>query len=101
VQYSFNYQDAHFTVLDNSRTMSLTSDQMDFLEKDLAANKDKQPKFVFFHKPYWIPLLKLGATDFPLQKLCKKFDVTFVVSGHGQAVVAAADDSVHRDVAAS
>src|SRR5262245_30223742 len=59
--YSFNYQDAHFTVLDNSRTLQLSDDQMQFLEADLKANQDRRPKFVFFHKPYWIVFLKVGS----------------------------------------
>jgi hypothetical protein len=59
-QYSFNYQDAHFVVLDNSRTADLSEEQLDFLERDLEANKDRRPKFVFFHRPFWIPLLMLA-----------------------------------------
>ena len=30
--YSFNYQEAHFTVLDNSRTADLSQEQLQFLE---------------------------------------------------------------------
>ncbi len=85
--YSFNFEDTHFTVLDNSRTNELTDDQLAFLEKDLSANKDKNPKFVFFHKPYWIALLKLGSTDFPLHQIAKKHGVQFIVSGHGHQFV--------------
>src|SRR5437667_12351532 len=48
-QYSFNYQDAHFTVLDNSRTENLGDDQMKFLERDLEQNREHNPKFIFFH----------------------------------------------------
>lgn len=87
VKYSFNYQDAHFTILDNSRTTDLTQDQLDFLAADLEANKDKNPKFIFFHKPYWIPLLKLGASDFPLHKLALKYGVHHIISGHGHQFV--------------
>src|SRR5439155_3434352 len=39
--YGFNFQNAHFTVLDNSQTENLTGEQMSFLAQDLAANKDR------------------------------------------------------------
>jgi predicted phosphodiesterase len=93
--YSFDYQEAHFTVLDNSRTNDLTEDQMNFLAKDLEANKDKKPKFVFFHKPYWIMPLKLGSGEFPLHQLVKKYGVEDVISGHGHVFVRIVRDGVN------
>src|SRR6185369_4120912 len=81
--YSFNYQDAHFTVLDNSRSLDLTDTQLKFLESDLKANQDRSPKFVFFHKPYWIAFLKVGSGEFALHQLAKKYGVSYVISGHG------------------
>jgi len=92
--YSFNYQDAHFTVLDNSRTSDLSADQIEFLEKDLAAHKDKNPKFVFFHKPYWIALLKLGSGEFPLHQVAKKYGVQHIISGHGHQFVRIVRDGI-------
>lgn len=92
--YSFNYQDAHFTVLDNSRTSDLSADQIEFLEKDLAAHKDKNPKFVFFHKPYWIALLKLGSGEFPLHQVAKKYGVQHIISGHGHQFVRMVRDGI-------
>ena len=83
VQYGFNYQDAHFTVLDNSRSLELSAEQLEFLERDLVKNKDRSPKFVFFHQPFWIPLIKLGASNFPLHQLALKYGVTHIFSGHG------------------
>lgn len=94
VQYSFNYQDAHFTVLDNSRTNDLTQEQLDFLAKDLEAHKDKNPKFIFFHKPYWIPILKLGSSDFPLHKIAQKYGVQHIISGHGHQFVRMVRDGI-------
>lgn len=93
-QYSFNYQDAHFTVLDNSRTTDLTQEQLDFLTRDLEANKDKNPKFIFFHKPYWIPILKLGSSDFPLHKVALKYGVQHIISGHGHQFVRMVRDGI-------
>ena len=92
--YSFNYQDAHFTVLDNSRTNDLNEEQIRFLEKDLAGHKDKRPKYIFFHKPYWIALLKVGASDFPLHKIARKYGVEHVISGHGHQFVRIVRDGV-------
>ena len=92
--YSFDYQDAHFTVLDNSRTPDLTEEQIKFLEQDLEANKDKSPKFVFFHRPYWIPLLKVGSGEFPLHQLARKYGVQHVMSGHGHQFVRIVRDGI-------
>jgi predicted phosphodiesterase len=92
--YSFNYQDAHFTVLDNSRTSDLSEAQIEFLDKDLEANKDKNPKFVFFHKPYWIPLLLLGNREFPLHQVARKHGVQHIISGHGHQFVRIVRDGI-------
>jgi Icc protein len=92
--YSFNYQDAHFTVLDNGRTLDLGDDQLAFLEKDLQANRERSPKFVFFHVPYWIPFLKLGSGEFPLHQLARKYGVNYVVSGHGHQYLRMARDGI-------
>jgi len=91
--YSFDYQEAHFTVLDNSRTTDLSAEQLEFLEKDLEANKDKNPKLIFFHKPYWIATLKLGA-DMPLHQIAKKYGVENIISGHGHQFVRIVRDGI-------
>jgi len=80
--YSFNHQQAHFTVLDNSQTLALSQEQLDFLARDLAEHRERRPKFVFFHKPFWLAPLRLGADDFPLHKLARQFGVDYVISGH-------------------
>lgn len=80
--YSFDWDGAHFTVLDNSGGMTLTSDQLAFLEKDLIANRARRPKFVFFHQPFWLPYAALGSGAFPLHRLAKEYAVDYVVSGH-------------------
>jgi hypothetical protein len=100
--YSFNYQDAHFTVLDNSISLDLTESQLKFLEEDLKANQDRRPKFVFFHKPYWIVFLKLGSGEFPLHQLARKYGVSYVISGHGhQFVRLMRDGIVYMEVGSS
>ncbi|MEO7653428.1 MAG: metallophosphoesterase [Bryobacteraceae bacterium] len=100
--YSFNYQEAHFTVLDNSRTTELTEAQIQFLEADLKANRDRRPKFIFFHKPYWIAYLKLKTSAFPLHQLARQYGVDHVVSGHGhQFVRMVRDDITYMEVGSS
>jgi len=81
--HSFNFQEAHFTVLDNSQTVELSEAQLKFLEEDLRKNQARRPKFVLFHKPYWIVFVKLKSGEFPLHRLAKKHGVDFVISGHG------------------
>jgi Icc protein len=81
--YSFNYQDAHFTVLDNSRSENLSDAQMKFLEQDLEQNREHNPKFVFFHRPaLWLIPLKFQSGEFALHQLAHKYRVAVVVSGH-------------------
>ncbi len=89
--YSFNYQNAHFTVLDNSEapdpTGDLSDQQMQFLARDLAQNRDRDPKFVFFHKPFWLIPVKFQSSHFPFHQLIAKYGVRYVVSGHGHQYV--------------
>ena len=92
--YSFNHQNAHFTILDNSQTEDLSDQQMEFLARDLAQNKDRDPKFVFFHKPFWLIPVKFQSSQFPFHQLIKKYGVRYVVSGHGHEFVRAVDDGV-------
>jgi len=100
--YSFNYQDAHFTVLDNSRTADLSAEQLDFLEKDLQENQERSPKFVLFHRPFWISLLRRGDTSFRLHQLALKYGVGCIISGHGhQFVRMVADGVAYMEVGSS
>lgn len=92
--YSFNYQDTHFTVLDNSRFNGLPEDQLKFLEEDLKANATKNPKIVIFHRDFWIRLLRAGDTSFPLHQMVKKYGVQHVISGHGHKFVRIVRDGV-------
>ncbi|MGA2879600.1 MAG: metallophosphoesterase [Bryobacteraceae bacterium] len=96
--YGFNYQKAHFTVLDNSDAPDLSGDlsetQMQFLARDLEQNRDRDPKFVFFHKPFWLIPVKLQSSHFPFHQLIAKYGVRHVVSGHGHQYVHAVEDGV-------
>lgn len=92
--YSFDYQDAHFTILDNSRSRDLSADQLRFLDEDLKANARKNPKFVVFHKDYWIRPLREGRSDFPLHQIAKQHGVQYVISGHGHQFVRIVRDGI-------
>ena len=94
LSYAFDYQGAHFTVLDNSRTDNLSDDQMKFLEQDLAAHRDRNPKFVFFHRPnVWLIPLKFQS-DFPLHHVLREYHVTAVFSGHTHQFVHLEKDGI-------
>jgi UDP-2,3-diacylglucosamine pyrophosphatase LpxH len=80
--YSFNYGQAHFTVLDNSRTDSLPFEELVFLKRDLEANQKQKLKFVFFHRPSWIVKVLLRDPAFPLHKLAKQYGIQYVICGH-------------------
>ena len=67
---------------------------MEFLERDLAANKDRDPKFVFFHRPFWLLPVMFQTSDFPFHRLARKYGVRFVVSGHGHQFVRFVQDGI-------
>ena len=52
--YSFDYQGAHFVLLDNAWSKSFNYKQFAWLKKDLAKYRDKKV-FVFIHKPIFDP----------------------------------------------
>lgn len=80
--YSFDYQNAHFVVLDNSQTTALGDEQYEFLERDLRAHRGRRPKFVFLHKPFWLAPVRLGSREFRLHQLAREYGVDYVISGH-------------------
>jgi 3',5'-cyclic-AMP phosphodiesterase len=96
--YSFDFQNAHFTVLDNSQAPDLSDelppDQMQFLARDLERNRDRDPKFVFFHKPLWLIPVKFQNSNFAFHQLVRKYGVRCVVSGHGHQFVQGELDGV-------
>jgi hypothetical protein len=67
---------------------------MQFLARDLAQNRDRDPKFVFFHKPFWLIPVKLQSSQFPFHRLIAMFGVRYVVSGHGHQYVRAVQDGI-------
>ena len=92
--YGFDYQSAHFTVLDNSRSDDLSPEQLAFLESDLKASAGRAPHFVFFHRPFWLLPLKLRSGEFALHRLARQYGVNYVISGHGHQIAYLERDGV-------
>jgi predicted phosphodiesterase len=82
-RYSFRHQNALFVVAETGRGSELPEAELDFIEKELEANRECDPKFVFFHKPFWIDRFAGGDSSFRLHALARKHGVRAVVSGHG------------------
>jgi 3',5'-cyclic-AMP phosphodiesterase len=82
LHYSFDYAQAHFTILDNSRSDEMPAPELEYLERDLAAHAAQPLKFIVSHRPSWLLNAALGNPDFPLHRLAKKFDVQYVMAGH-------------------
>jgi UDP-2,3-diacylglucosamine pyrophosphatase LpxH len=80
--YSFDYKQAHFTVLDNSRSDEMPAAELAYLEKDLQLHGKQPVKFIFSHRPSWILHVVLGDSNFALHKLAKRYGVKYVIAGH-------------------
>ncbi len=82
LHYSFNYKQAHFTILNNSETDSLSPDEMEYLKTDLQANSRQPLKFVFFHRPSWLFQAVLKNPNFALHQVALQYGVQYIVCGH-------------------
>jgi len=82
LHYSFDYQQAHFTVLDNSRSDAMPSGELAFLREDLEKHAQQPVKFVISHRPSWILEAVLSDPHFEMQQLAKHFGVQYVIAGH-------------------
>jgi len=62
--YSFDYDNSHFVVLDSDRSKwhLIDQTQRDWLEQDLALNRKKKHKFIFFHAPAYPASLHIGSS---------------------------------------
>jgi predicted phosphodiesterase len=80
--YGFDYRQAHFTILDNSRPEQFSAEELAFLEQDLAAHAPQPLKFVVSHKPSWLVDAVMGNKDFAVERLARKYGVRFVIAGH-------------------
>jgi len=82
LHYSFDYAQAHFTIVDNSRSDLLAVEEMNFLEKDLAAHASQPIKFIVSHRPSWIVDVAFKNAGSPLHRLARKYGVRYVIAGH-------------------
>ncbi|HUI76251.1 MAG TPA: metallophosphoesterase [Bryobacteraceae bacterium] len=92
--YSFDYRQAHFTILDNSRGDDLSAGELQFLETDLAAHTAQPVKFIVSHRPSWLLNAALGNSNFPLHQLAKKYGVQIVLAGHVHEMLHAELDGI-------
>ncbi|HLI84769.1 MAG TPA: metallophosphoesterase [Bryobacteraceae bacterium] len=82
LHYSFDYAQAHFTILDNSRSREMPAAELAYLENDLTQHAAQPLKFIVSHRPSWLLNAGLGNPDFPLHRLAKRFHVQYIVAGH-------------------
>lgn len=82
LHYGFNYEQAHFVVLDDSRSDQMPAEEIAFLRNDLEANQKQPLKFIFSHRPSWLLNVVLSNPNFPLEQLVKRYGVRYVIAGH-------------------
>jgi len=82
LHYGFDFEQLHFTVLDDSQSDQMSAEELAFLEKDLAAHEKQPVKFIFSHRPAWIFQVVLGNPAFPLHQLALRYGVKYVIAGH-------------------
>jgi len=80
--YSFDYRQAHFTILDNSRSEEFSAEEMAFLAQDLQTHAAQPVKFIFSHRPSWLIDVALQNPNFALHQLARQYGVRYVVAGH-------------------
>ena len=80
--YSFDYENAHFAVLDNSRSDELPAGELAFLENDLKAHAAQPLKFVLMHRPSWLIDVAVRNPNFALHQLARQYGVQYVIAGH-------------------
>jgi 3',5'-cyclic-AMP phosphodiesterase len=82
LHYGFNFEQAHFVVLDDSRSDRMPAEEIAFLRNDLEANQRRPLKFIFSHRPSWLVNVVLSNPNFPLAQLAKRYGVRYVIAGH-------------------
>jgi Icc protein len=82
LHYSFDWQNAHFTVLDDSESDDLKPEELSFLESDLRIHNHQPVKFIVSHRPSWLFFAVLRNPSFPLHQLALKYGVKYVIAGH-------------------
>lgn len=107
LHYSFDHDQAHFVILDNSRgtdgpKAAFPDGELDFLERDLAAHADQPVKFVVSHRPTWLVPVIFGNHELPFHQLMVKYGVKYVIAGHVHQMLHGEMDGVtYLDMASS
>lgn len=81
--YSIDFQNIHFVILDNSRWYSseeLPEPQINWLRSDLENYRDSIV-LVFYHRPFWFEAIVEGKTDL-LHEIFVEYNVDAVFTGH-------------------
>lgn len=82
--YSFNYENTHFIIINNSTVTNyddMDKEQIEWFEHDLKENQDKENIYIFMHKPFWANAIAEGKEDF-MHELYKEYKVDAVFTGH-------------------
>jgi len=82
--YTFDYENSHFVILNNAlaeKVEQMGKRQIEWLEKDLIENRNKENIFVFMHKPFWANGIAKGNED-KLHSIFKENNVDAVFTGH-------------------
>jgi hypothetical protein len=85
LHYSFDYDKAHFVVLEDHAEdgrAPLPAGELAFLERDLKAHAAQPLRFIFSHRPGWLISAVLRESDAPLQQLAKRYGVQYIIAGH-------------------
>jgi hypothetical protein len=82
--YSFDFDEAHFLVLDTSRwdeVEDFPGEQLEWVKADLEQHREAKHVFAVFHKPFWIETIAAGEPD-PLHDVFVEYGVDAVFTGH-------------------
>jgi hypothetical protein len=82
LHYSFDWQQAHFTILNDSESDDMKPEELEFLQSDLEAHRSQPVKFIVSHRPSWLLKAVLRDPVFPLHQIAKKYGVKYVIAGH-------------------
>ena len=88
-----NFQ-VHRRGIERGQVGATDRDQIEFLKQDLEANRDKGPKFVIFHHPFWIARFEAEDDEFQFHETMRKYGVDYVISGHGHKFVRMVRDGI-------
>ncbi len=94
--YSFDVGDAHFIVLDTSRSLAFDDfpeNQIEWLKDDLKEHQDASHAFVILHVPYWIDTIAKGESN-SLHDIFVEYGIDAVFTGHHHEYFSGAYDGI-------